>query len=184
MSEIISENTQEKKRGRPKGSKDKTRKRTRPDSTVQADVGDNARFLSHDLKLLTLPKVDVNDPDALHDRVVDYFRICAEDDIKPSVASFALALGISRQTLFYWLSGKLETVKNAESMVTLKRAYDTINSYYEHMMNNGKINPVAGIFLMKNNMGYKDQTDYVLTANNNDTPSLEDIANRANLLTE
>ena len=69
-------------------------------------------------------------------------------------------------------------------MVTLKRAYDTINSYYEHMMNNGKINPVAGIFLMKNNMGYKDQTDYVLTANNNDTPSLEDIANRANLLAE
>lgn len=184
MSEIISENTQEKKRGRPKGSKDKTGKRIRPDKRINVEDGENTRFLTHDLKLLQLPHIDVNNVELLHDRVVDYFRICAEDDIKPSVASFALALGISRATLFTWMTGQSGTIKNSASLDTLKRAYDTINSYYEHMMNNGKINPVAGIFLMKNNMGYKDQTDYVLTASNNDTPSLEDIANRANLLTE
>ena len=32
-------------------------------------------------------------------------------------------------------------------------------------MQNGKINPVAGIFLMKNNMGYQDKQEVVLTPN-------------------
>ena len=34
-------------------------------------------------------------------------------------------------------------------------------------MNSGKINPVAGIFLGKNNYGYQDKTEYVLTPNTN-----------------
>lgn len=33
-------------------------------------------------------------------------------------------------------------------------------------MQNGKINPVSGIFLMKNNMGYQDKQEFVLTPNN------------------
>ena len=32
-------------------------------------------------------------------------------------------------------------------------------------MNSGKVNPVAGIFLGKNNYGYQDKTEYVLTPN-------------------
>lgn len=33
-------------------------------------------------------------------------------------------------------------------------------------MADGKINPVAAIFLLKNNHAYKDQTDVVVTPNN------------------
>lgn len=36
----------------------------------------------------------------------------------------------------------------------------------EEYMVNGKINPVTGIFLMKNNNGYSDQQEVVLTPNN------------------
>ena len=184
MSESISENNSRK--GRPKGSKDKNKRVSpkRPAQQPMTEPGENTRFLLHDLKLMKLPKVNVNDPAALYARVQQYFQICADDDIKPSVASFALSLGISRQTLFTWLSGKVSVVSNPESMVTLKNAYDMINSYYEHMMNNGKINPVAGIFLMKNNLGYKDQTDYVVSAGNNEQLRIEDIADRAGLLNE
>ena len=32
-------------------------------------------------------------------------------------------------------------------------------------MQNGKINPVSGIFLMKNNFGYADKTEVVVTPN-------------------
>lgn len=35
----------------------------------------------------------------------------------------------------------------------------------ENYMQNGKINPVAGIFLMKNNMDYQDKSEVVLTPN-------------------
>jgi hypothetical protein len=36
---------------------------------------------------------------------------------------------------------------------------------WEHYMMNGKINPVSGIFLGKNNYGYADKQEYVLTPN-------------------
>ena len=36
---------------------------------------------------------------------------------------------------------------------------------WENMMQNGKINPVSGIFLGKNNFGYQDKQEYVLTPN-------------------
>ena len=40
-----------------------------------------------------------------------------------------------------------------------------IENLMENYMQNGKINPVSGIFLMKNNFGYQDKTEYVLTPN-------------------
>lgn len=36
---------------------------------------------------------------------------------------------------------------------------------WENYSQNGKINPVMGIFLGKNNYGYLDKTEYVVTPN-------------------
>ena len=45
-----------------------------------------------------------------------------------------------------------------------------MESLWENYMQNGKINPVSGIFLGKNNYGYQDKTEYVVTPNvNNDS---------------
>ena len=118
----------------------------------------------------------------MNKRINDYFSICAEDDIKPSIASFALSLGISRITLFTWLTGKYKTVKSQECLNALKTAYDLINSYYEHMMNTGKINPVAGIFLLKNNYGYQDSTTHIIQTTDNQDPAITDISDKAGLL--
>lgn len=49
-------------------------------------------------------------------------------------------------------------------------------------MNNGKINPVAGIFLMKNNMGYKDNTEHTISVNQDNNVTDNDILNRAALV--
>lgn len=164
--------------------KDRQPRKRRTDRDVITQDGDNARFIVHDMKLTKLPHIDVNDPVAMQERIDQYFLICAEDDVKPSVASLALAFGISRFVLFDWINGRSQGIKNAESLHTLKGAYNMINSYYEHLMNNGKINPVSGIFLMKNNLGYKDTTDYIITANQDNTLSIGDIADRAGLLDE
>jgi hypothetical protein len=172
-----------KKRGRPAGSVNKS-KISRPDRTVQTNPGENSRFLLHDLKLMNLPDIDINNAEQMKTRVNDYFRICSDDDVKPSIASLALSFGVSRVTLFSWITGKTNALQNAAALNTLKRAYDSINSYYEHMMNNGKINPVAGIFLMKNNMGYQDTTNYVISADNNKELNIDDITNRSGLLEE
>lgn len=175
--------TVQKKRGRPKGSTNKTVTK-RPEQTVQTEPGENTKYILHDMKLSALPAIDVNDPEQMQQRINDYFRICSEDDIKPSVSSLGLAFGISRATMFNWLTGKTQTLSNKESFDTFKKAYDQINSYYEHMLNNGKINPVSGIFLLKNNYGYQDTTQHIIQANTEQALSLPDITTRAGLLEE
>ena len=42
-----------------------------------------------------------------------------------------------------------------------------MENMWENYMQNGKINPVSGIFLGKNNFGYQDKQEMVLTPNTN-----------------
>ena len=171
-----------KKRGRPKGSKNKSI-RTDREGLVKPDES-NSIFIRYSLALSNLPKIDVNNPEQVKNRVNEYFMISDSYGIKASVASLALAFRVDRTTLFLWLTRKTETIKNQEAFNTIKNAYDIICNQYEYMMNSGKINPVAGIFLMKNNFGYRDQTEYTITANQEKEENTQDIVSRAGLLTD
>ena len=173
-------NTIKRKRGRPKGSGGNKR----IDRTINTKPGENTAFLAHDMKIYSLPAINMEDETQVKDRIITFFSICTEDDIKPTIESLALAFNVSRFTLFDYISGRNNSIKNIESIHTLKAAYNLINSYYAHMMNNGKINPVAGIFMMKNNLGYKDTTDYIVSTSNDQQLNLTDITNRAGLLEE
>ena len=167
---------------RGKRGKDKQQRKKRTDKNLQVKEGDNTKILQYTLALSRLPKIDVNNPILVKQRIDSFFDICLQYDMKPAIASLALAFGIDRVTLFTWITGKVQTVKNPESLNTLKNAYTIINSQYEIYMNSGKINPISAIFLMKNNMGYKDTTDYVISASNEQQLSLNDVTSRAGLL--
>lgn len=110
-------------------------------------------------------------------RIKDYFIICAEDDMKPSVAGLALAMDIDRRYLWEIREGRKG--KNPDVADTLKKAMKILDLQMVDYMQNGKINPVSGIFLMKNNFGYADKQEVVLTPNNplgdtKDTKELEE----------
>lgn len=176
---------EKRKRGRPKGSIDKTERKKRTDNKMlRTEEGDNAKILQYSLALSKLPKIDINDLQSVQDRIDQFFSICTAYDMKPAIASLALSFGCNRMTFFNWITGKYDVIKNRDCLDAIKNAYDIINSQYEILMNTGKINPVAGIFLMKNNLGYKDTTDHVITANNENQLSLPDITTRAGLLDE
>lgn len=153
--------TPKRGRGHPKGAGGYKR----PDSTVQAEPGDNRKYLEHNLKMWNWPSVDMKKPEDVHERVTLYFQTCADDDMKPSVAGLALAFGIDRRTLWKWINGIQSDFVAAESRDALKKAYQILTAQMENYMQNGKINPVAGIFLMKNNMGYQDKQEVVVTPN-------------------
>ena len=55
-----------------------------------------------------------------------------------------------------------------------------MENMWENYMQNGKINPVSGIFLGKNNFGYQDKQEMVLTPNTNNEPdyNIDDIKKR------
>jgi hypothetical protein len=44
----------------------------------------------------------------------------------------------------------------------VKKTYAILEELWEDYMQNGKINPVSGIFLGKNHFGYQDKTDVVV----------------------
>lgn len=69
--------------------------------------------------------------------------------------------------MWRWCNNHPEGRKLSDSTRdTIKKARDLINAQMEDFMQNGKINPVAGIFLMKNNMNYTDQQEVVLRPDN------------------
>lgn len=145
-------------------------KRKRPDrsiaQTVHMEPGENTKYITHSLEVSSLPQVDMTEPELVLERVSEYFRLCAKNDMKPSVAGMALAFGVDRKTLWAWVNGVDSAYIPQESRNSLKKAYQLLNAQMEDYMQNGKINPVSGIFLMKNNMGYQDKQEFVLTPNN------------------
>ena len=159
----------------------KITKRKRPDlteaQTVHTEPGDNRKYILHSLRLADLPKVNLTDAKEVAQRVVDYFTICADDDMKPSVAGLALAMDIDRRYLWEIREGRKG--KNPEVADTLKKAMKLLDLQMVDYMQNGKINPVSGIFLMKNNFGYADKQEVIVTPNNplgdtKDTKELEE----------
>ena len=146
-----------KKRGRQKGSSS-----PRPDRMVNVSPGDMGKYMGNALEIFNLPAVDVTNAEEVGNRIGEYFNIVAKNGMKPSVAGMALALGVDRRRL--WEMAQLET-KGREVSDTIKKGYLILNQLMEDYMQNGQINPVAGIFLMKNNFGYRDQQEMVLTPN-------------------
>ena len=131
------------------------KKRTRPDRkeamSVHTEPGDNRKYLQHSMVMLDWPDVNVREPEQVKERMGMYFALCA--------------FGVDRKTIWAWANGVDSKTLPAESRNLIRKAYQLLNAQMESYMQNGKINPVAGIFLMKNNMGYADKQEVVLTPN-------------------
>ena len=146
---------------------------------LNLDAGDNTKYLAVSMRLMNLPDIDLHDPDQVVDRLNEYFRIHAENDMKPTVAGMGLALnGMDRRRLWEIKTGNYGTSKSLSELPTLstdaiKKAYKLMENMWENYMQNGKINPVSGIFLGKNNFGYQDKQEMVLTPNTNNEPDYD-----------
>ena len=138
---------------------------------LNLEEGDNAKFLGVNIALFNMSKIDMHDPVAVQERLTEFFRLYAENDMKPTVAGMAMALGMNRRTLWAIVndqptgsSGYL-TALPPEVALVIKKAHFLLENLWESYMNSGKINPVSGIFLGKNNFGYQDKQEMVLTPN-------------------
>lgn len=126
------------------------------------EPGDNTRYLTLALAVQDMPPIDTTDPVQVKNRVREYFSLCAEYDMKPTVKGFLNSLRVAKSTLWEWKQG---TYRAGTHQAVILEAYDLLEELWENYMQNGKINPVAGIFLGKNNFGYADKQEYVLTPN-------------------
>jgi hypothetical protein len=152
------------------------------DNGLQVNPGDNSKYLSVSMQLMNLPNIDLHDVEQVNARLTQYFQIHSDNDMKPTVAGMGLALnGMDRRRLWEIKTGS-DRAYDLPTAVSdsIKKAYKLMETMWENYMQNGKINPVSGIFLGKNNFGYQDKTEYVVTPNvNNDSDyDAEDIRKR------
>lgn len=127
--------------------------------------GDNAKYLRNALAVYNLPTIDIADPEQVEERMNWYFNYCLDNDCKPGLVGLCNALGIARMTFFNWYTKGSRDRKEHQKLAM--RAKGIIEGLYEQYMMNGKINPVSGIFLMKNNFdGYYDRQDVVVSPGN------------------
>lgn len=157
------------------------------DNGLMLEKGDNAKIMSINIALFNMQDIDMTDAQAVTDRLGEYFALYEQADLKPTVAGMAIALnGMSRQTLTAIAHDRVtgstgyKSALPPEVTAIIKKAYKMMENMWETYMNSGKINPVSGIFLGKNNYGYQDKTEYVLTPNtqNDSDYDAEDIRQR------
>lgn len=142
------------------------------DNGLQVEAGDNTKYLALGRELFNLPTIDLEEPEQVIDRLNEFFEIHEKYDMKPTVSGMGMALGLDRRRLWEIKTGNFGTQKSLSELPTLtkdsiKKGYEYMEILWENYMQNGKINPVSGIFLGKNNFGYQDKTEYVLTPNTN-----------------
>ena len=119
------------------------------------------------LRKMGMKGINLNDPNAIDQRIDEFIEYCIEHEMKPTVESMALAFDTNRIQLWRWKEGAEGAVRLPEaSKKALKRGYTLMNELLSQYMADGKINPVSAIFLLKNNHAYKDQTDVVVSPSN------------------
>ena len=128
--------------------------------------GEMSKMIVNAMALQKMGKVDMTNPDAVNQRVDEYLTYCIKHDMKPTVESMALAFGTNRMTLWRWKEGVESSHVPEASREALRRGYDMMNQLLSQALVDGAINPIAAFFLLKNNHGYKDQTDVVVSAAN------------------
>ena len=143
------------------------RKRNRPDlanyGQEYVEPGDNSKYIRHALTTLSMPPIDIADPKQVEDRISWYFHHCADNEMKPTVTGFCNALGVHKDTIRAWYHGEYRAGTHQD---IIRKAYRVLEELWEDYMLNGKINPVSGIFLGKNQWhGYDDKQEVVLTPN-------------------
>ena len=135
---------------------------------LQTEPGDNTKIVLTNMKFFSMPPIDLHDPAAVQERLVEYFQIYGDADLKPTVAGMGMALGLDRRRLWEIKTGNYTSSTPKlprETEDLIKKAYEILETTMEAYANAGKINPVMAIFMMKNHFGYQDKTEYVLTPN-------------------
>ena len=170
-----------KKKGKPRGGNSPVI----GDNGLNLEAGDNTKYLSLGKELFNLPSIDLREPEQVIERLNEFFDIHARYDMKPTVSGMGMALGLDRRRLWEIKTGNFGTQKSLSELPTLtkdsiKKAYDYMEILWENYMQNGKINPVSGIFLGKNNFSYVDKQEHVITPNTNSDNdySADDIRKR------
>ena len=124
---------------------------------LKATQEENQTYIMHALELMCWEDIDIKDVAAIQQRIEEYFVWCVEKNEKPSVPGLALAIGIHRMTLWRWSKDT-----NDPRNKTICKAYALLEMLATAYLQDGKINPVAGAYILNNGFGYSNTQELVI----------------------
>ena len=153
-----------KKDGRGSAGADNARKHSPciGDNGIATEPGDNSKYAKAISIIASWPKPDKENIEDLEQRLEEYLSFCYNNDVKIGNQMCYLALGIDKDDVYNWENGRTRTPRHSDFIKKVKKI---CAAYRECLMQDGKVNPVTGIFWQKNYDGLKDQQDLVLTPN-------------------
>jgi len=106
-------------------------------------------------ELMDMSQIDLTDAEQVRNRIREYFGIVKKYKQKPTVAGLALALGTNREKMKKMaVNANGRTNENVSK--ELQKVYLVYENLWEGYMLNGDIPSLNGIFIGKNQFGYKD----------------------------
>lgn len=123
-----------------------------PNVAIERMEPDKKRIIVQNLLQLNSLGKPLSDDD-LEKRINEYFKICVNSGVRPGIESLALALSVTRITIWKWSNGEGCSSRRQE-MICMAR--QVISAYLEQSMMAGQLNPVSAIFLLKNWANYSD----------------------------
>ena len=152
------------------------------DNPVTENKLTNADITRHNLELFQLPYIDpYYKPEAGIERITEYFNICIKNNMKPTLEGLATAFGVDRKTIYKWANNIDSNSLPVNFRTVIKKVYQLLNSNFTDLSINGKINPVISVFLMKNNFGYKEQTE-VLQTTTTEVAKADEVMNKYDII--
>lgn len=161
---------------RPKGATDTKPRKPRSDGNLVASqnspviqdqnpdlpMGYNTRRIAFMQAILPTEPLDYNDVAEMERRFKRYLELCAQWDMKIGNQAAYAAIGIDKGTAWEWENRSTANVARSDF---IKKVRQFCAMYREGLMEDGKVNPVTGIFWQKNYDGLRDQQEVVLTPN-------------------
>lgn len=154
---------------RTQGAKDKQPRKSSPTGEArgitkepEVEEGYNTRRIRFMREILPTEPLNYNDVAEMERRFANYLELCAVWDMKIGNQAAYAAIGISKELAWEWEN---RSQGNPTRRDFIKKVRQFCAMYREGLMEDGKVNPVTGIFWQKNYDGMKDQQEVVLTPN-------------------
>ena len=96
----------------------------------------------------------------IQERTAEYLQACIDHQSVPLIEGWAVALGVSRKTLYQWF----DNTKSREVFDFLERVRTMVFAANAQAAYKGAINAVAWIFYGKNSLGMTDKTELQVSA--------------------
>lgn len=148
---------------RPTTGKGSGRKNNFPTATRPVEKSNDVAYAK---ELFMLPTIDMEDPEAVRDRYFELLELSEKYGRAITIEALSMGFETTREEIVEFSKGercRLGARLSANSVPIFQKCLNSVAGIWATHMSSGDFKqPVAGIFIGKNNFGYGDVTETVI----------------------